>query len=199
MLPELAADAVESSNRIHLSMGSSALGSSSTITALVSAEVFYRLSERLAISRQSPVITLSDPEKIPSAMEKHAVDLVLLDLMLPRKDGFEVLAELRPLDGTGALIEGHLALHRGDREVAAEWFAAAAEPDETGRDRRTVVEALVGLAASTSSVPDASEGATSTSTNCRFRMVSAVAPSSGRLKAMMPPKADVGSVLNAFS
>ncbi|MFI7551984.1 ATP-binding protein [Micromonospora sediminimaris] len=62
----------------------------------------------------------------------------------------EVLAELRPLDGTGALIEGHLALHRGDREVAAEWFAAAAEPDETGRDRRTVVEALVGLAASTS-------------------------------------------------
>ncbi|MEG3632895.1 ATP-binding protein [Micromonospora palythoicola] len=62
----------------------------------------------------------------------------------------EVLAELRPLDGTGALIEGHLALHRGDREVAAEWFAAAAEPDEAGRDRRTVVEALVGLAASTS-------------------------------------------------
>ncbi|WBB55827.1 helix-turn-helix domain-containing protein [Verrucosispora sp. WMMD573] len=62
----------------------------------------------------------------------------------------EVLAELRPLDGTGALIEGHLALHRGAREVAAEWFTAAAEPDETGRDRRTVVEALVGLAASTS-------------------------------------------------
>ncbi|MEV2237720.1 helix-turn-helix domain-containing protein [Micromonospora sp. NPDC049891] len=62
----------------------------------------------------------------------------------------EVLAELRPLDGTGALIEGHLALHRGDREVAAEWFAAAAEPDEATRDRRTVVEALVGLAASTS-------------------------------------------------
>ncbi len=67
------------------------------------------------------------------------------------QDGRAVeLAELRPLDGTGALIEGHLALHRGDREVAAEWFAAAAEPDEAGRDRRTVVEALVGLAASTS-------------------------------------------------
>ncbi|GIJ79557.1 hypothetical protein Xph01_39890 [Micromonospora phaseoli] len=60
-----------------------------------------------------------------------------------------VLVELRPLDGAGALIEGHLALHRGDREVAAEWFAAAAEPDGTGRDWRTVVEALVGLAAST--------------------------------------------------
>ncbi|MCO1596393.1 helix-turn-helix domain-containing protein [Micromonospora sp. RHAY321] len=45
-----------------------------------------------------------------------------------------------------ALIEGNLALHRGDRELAAEWFAAAAE---AGRDRRDAVEALVGLAAST--------------------------------------------------
>ncbi|MET8305600.1 helix-turn-helix domain-containing protein [Micromonospora sp. NPDC005173] len=45
-----------------------------------------------------------------------------------------------------ALIEGNLALHRGDRELAAEWFAAAAE---VGQDRRDGVEALVGLAAST--------------------------------------------------
>ncbi|RIV39020.1 XRE family transcriptional regulator [Micromonospora radicis] len=62
----------------------------------------------------------------------------------------EVLAELRPLDGTGALVEGHLALHRGDREVAAEWFAAASDPAGADPARRTVVEALVGLAASTS-------------------------------------------------
>ncbi|MEV1155386.1 helix-turn-helix domain-containing protein [Micromonospora chokoriensis] len=48
--------------------------------------------------------------------------------------------------GLCALIEGNLALHRGDRELAAEWFAAAAE---AGQDRRDVVEALVGLAAST--------------------------------------------------
>ncbi|TBL43296.1 XRE family transcriptional regulator [Verrucosispora sp. SN26_14.1] len=61
----------------------------------------------------------------------------------------EVLAELRPLDGTGALIEGHLARHRGDREVAVEWFTAAAEMNGEDRDRRRVVEALVGLAAST--------------------------------------------------
>ncbi|NLU78006.1 XRE family transcriptional regulator [Micromonospora sp. HNM0581] len=65
-------------------------------------------------------------------------------------EAVEVLAELRPLDGTGALVEGYLAVHRGDREAAVEWFAAAAEPDETGRDRRTVVEALVGLAVSSS-------------------------------------------------
>ncbi|MFG1867861.1 ATP-binding protein [Micromonospora arborensis] len=49
--------------------------------------------------------------------------------------------------GLCALIEGNLALHQGDRELAAEWFAAAA--DDPGQDRRDVVEALVGLAAST--------------------------------------------------
>ncbi|MEU8253302.1 helix-turn-helix domain-containing protein [Micromonospora inaquosa] len=52
-----------------------------------------------------------------------------------------------PEVGLCALIEGTLALHRGDRELAAEWFAAAA--DNAGQDRRDVVEALVGLAAST--------------------------------------------------
>ncbi|MEU8128347.1 helix-turn-helix domain-containing protein [Micromonospora sp. NPDC049049] len=52
-----------------------------------------------------------------------------------------------PEAGLCALIEGNLALHRGDRELAAEWFAAAA--DHAGQDRRDVVEALVGLAAST--------------------------------------------------
>ncbi|MGW4499539.1 XRE family transcriptional regulator, partial [Micromonospora sp. NPDC004336] len=54
-----------------------------------------------------------------------------------------------PGDGVCALIEGSLALHRGDRELAAEWFAAAAEAGVEGQDRRDVVEALVGLAAST--------------------------------------------------
>ncbi|MEU4401849.1 helix-turn-helix domain-containing protein [Micromonospora orduensis] len=51
-----------------------------------------------------------------------------------------------PEVGICALIEGNLALHRGERELAAEWFAAAAD---AGHDRRDVVEALVGLAAST--------------------------------------------------
>ncbi|QGN46106.1 helix-turn-helix domain-containing protein [Micromonospora sp. WMMC415] len=54
-----------------------------------------------------------------------------------------------PADGICALIEGNLALHRGDRELAAEWFAAAAEAAADGQDRRDLVEALVGLAAST--------------------------------------------------
>ncbi|MGW3601713.1 ATP-binding protein [Micromonospora sp. NPDC005161] len=63
----------------------------------------------------------------------------------PRADD-AVLSRSGPEAGTCALIEGNLALHGGDRELAAEWFAAAAE---AAQDRRDVVEALVGLAAST--------------------------------------------------
>jgi hypothetical protein len=66
---------------------------------------------------------------------------------VPRqRSGDMALSGDGPDVGLCALIEGNLALHRGDRELAAEWFAAAAE---AGQDRRDVVEALVGLAAST--------------------------------------------------
>ena len=43
-----------------------------------------------------------------------------------------------------------------------------------------------------------SAGAMSTSTNCLPTIAPRLSPSSGRLKAMMPPKAEVGSVANAF-
>ncbi|WFE37657.1 helix-turn-helix domain-containing protein [Micromonospora sp. WMMD998] len=52
-------------------------------------------------------------------------------------------------DALRALIEGQVALNRGDRELAAEWFAAASEAGADGADRRDLVEALVGLAVST--------------------------------------------------
>ncbi|MEV0424938.1 helix-turn-helix domain-containing protein [Micromonospora sp. NPDC050495] len=58
----------------------------------------------------------------------------------------------RPEDAVCALIEGHLALRRGDREAAAEWFAAAAHAAAGARDRRDAIEALVGLAATTADV-----------------------------------------------
>ncbi|TDB72380.1 helix-turn-helix domain-containing protein [Micromonospora sp. KC721] len=68
----------------------------------------------------------------------------------------EVLTELRtgtdqgrPEEGICALIEGIVALRRGDRELAAEWFGVAAGAGAAGQDRRDVVEALVGLVAST--------------------------------------------------
>ncbi len=69
VLGALAADAVESDQRVHLSFGSSDLGRAGTVSALSSAEIFYRLAERLAISPKSPVITLSDAVTIPLAQD----------------------------------------------------------------------------------------------------------------------------------
>ena len=69
VMPELAADAVESSYRLHFSMGSSALGEASTVTALASAEIIYRLAERLAISYESPIVTTSSALTLPLASD----------------------------------------------------------------------------------------------------------------------------------
>lgn len=44
-----------------------------------------------------------------------------------------------------AAIEGRLAVARGDRVAAAEWFAAAVAAYRRGQDRRDVVESLVWL------------------------------------------------------
>jgi hypothetical protein len=76
VLPELAADAVESSYRLHLSMGSSALGETSTISALAAAEIIYRLTERLAISYQTPLVTTGSTMTLPLAQDtlRHAFE-----------------------------------------------------------------------------------------------------------------------------
>ena len=72
-------------------------------------------------------------------------------------EAVEVLAQLRSLipldgsdapdvDGPSAAIEATLAMGRGDRDMAAEWYGVAAQGYAGGRDLRDVVEALVGLA-----------------------------------------------------
>jgi predicted ATPase/DNA-binding XRE family transcriptional regulator len=52
-------------------------------------------------------------------------------------------------DGASAAIEATIALHRGDRELAAEWFTVAAQAYTGKHDLRDVAEALVGVVAST--------------------------------------------------
>ncbi|MEE6258549.1 ATP-binding protein [Plantactinospora sonchi] len=54
-----------------------------------------------------------------------------------------------PDEGICALIEAILATQRGDREWAAEWFAAAAQSSAGARDLRDVAEALVGVVVTT--------------------------------------------------
>lgn len=69
VLPEAAANAVESNTNVHFSMGSSALGQFSTLSAIASAEVIYRLTERLAIGQQTPLVTMSSPLTLPLAQD----------------------------------------------------------------------------------------------------------------------------------
>jgi predicted ATPase/DNA-binding XRE family transcriptional regulator len=52
-------------------------------------------------------------------------------------------------DGASAAIEATIALQRGDRELAAEWFTVAAYAYTGKHDLRDVAEALVGVVAST--------------------------------------------------
>jgi predicted ATPase/DNA-binding XRE family transcriptional regulator len=73
------------------------------------------------------------------------------------EEAVEVLSQLRLLlpvdgseapdvDGPSAGIEATLAMGRGDRDMAAEWYGVAAQAYAGGRDLRDVAESLVGLA-----------------------------------------------------
>lgn len=68
-LPLLAADAVESDRRLHFALGHSALGESSTVSALTSAEIVYRMAQRLAVGKHAPMITLSSAMTLPLAQD----------------------------------------------------------------------------------------------------------------------------------
>lgn len=67
----------------------------------------------------------------------------------PERGGSARLAGMSAEDPACAVLEATIALHRGERERAAEWFRLAAQLFDGGHDLRDVVVALIGLAAST--------------------------------------------------
>ena len=64
-LPLMVGSAIEANRPVHLSLGSSGLGSDKTLLSLASAELFYRISQQAAIGATSPLITTSDATSIP--------------------------------------------------------------------------------------------------------------------------------------
>ncbi|MGC4894341.1 ATP-binding protein [Micromonospora sp. DT31] len=93
-----------------------------------------------------------DDEALATAAELWPSAVVPGQRRLPSVEGLDPPGAGRDAgseDALRGLIEGHVALSRGDRELAAEWFAAAADAAVGGADRRDQVEALVGLAVST--------------------------------------------------
>ncbi|HEX8629663.1 MAG TPA: tetratricopeptide repeat protein, partial [Catenuloplanes sp.] len=129
----------------------------------------YEEAERLG-RRAIPVLeALGDP-----GHRRRALTTIGLALAQSGRTAgaLDVLAELRMLAGSRqgrdadqdtimagvggsaddpacAVVEATIAMHRGERERAAEWFRVAAQLYEGGHDVRDVVTALVGLAAST--------------------------------------------------
>ena len=113
------------------------------------ARVGGRYDEAIATARRAAALLeeLGDP-----GHRRRALSTVGLALAQSGRaeEAEDVLAELRAYDsdGAAAAIEGYLAADRGDRELAAEWFAAAASGSAARHDVRDLVEALVGLAVS---------------------------------------------------
>jgi hypothetical protein len=68
-LPLLVGESIEADRPMHLSFGSVALGGSSTIFALATAELFYNLAQRAATGAVSPIFTMSDTTIIPLAQD----------------------------------------------------------------------------------------------------------------------------------
>lgn len=84
------------------------------------------------------------------AGDAEAAERILADLRAPLSVPDDP-DERRPavIGGQIAMIEAYLALERGERELAVEWFSEAADSHAGGHDLRDVAEALVGMAAST--------------------------------------------------
>jgi hypothetical protein len=64
-MPMMVGAAIEANRPLHLSPGSAGLAGNSTLLALSSAELFYQVSQRAAISNVSPILTVSDTTAIP--------------------------------------------------------------------------------------------------------------------------------------
>jgi hypothetical protein len=60
-LPLLVDEAVESNRTPHFSLGTAAVGQSSTVAALAAAAAIYPLLTRLSFERRLPLVTLADP------------------------------------------------------------------------------------------------------------------------------------------
>ena len=174
--------------------------------SLATAEPASERLRRLGLDRGDP--RRVEPAHLAGAdAERHAVgaedDRVALDVArdLP---GEQQVARLRRRRRLGVVTTlRSLRRRRGCRRSGS----GAPSRRASGRARcgrrpaagRSICSTRVfALAAKTASASALYDGAISTSTNC-LATRSAQARSTSPLKAMMPPKAEVGSVLNAFA
>ncbi|GIG58032.1 XRE family transcriptional regulator [Longispora fulva] len=91
------------------------------------------------------------------AQDGRLADAVAVLADLRARPGYETNRAVR---GLCTSVEGYVALHRGDRVLAALRFAAAVEQLTEQHDARDALEALVGLAVSTDDAAERSDALT---------------------------------------
>lgn len=99
-----------------------------TILVVEDEESLLRLESILLTSKGYEVIGVPNGMAALEALEQQSVDLVLLDIMLPEIDGFEVCRRIKQNPETRKLPvimltakKSHEDMARGD-EVGADWY-----------------------------------------------------------------------------
>lgn len=68
-MPLMIDQSIESNQRVHVSLGSAAVGQPTTLVALAGLTLVYELAKRQAFTETLPVITVSDPITLASAQD----------------------------------------------------------------------------------------------------------------------------------
>lgn len=99
-----------------------------TILVVEDEESLLKLESILLTSRGYEVVGVPNGRAALDALEKEKIDLVLLDIMLPELDGFEVCRQIKQNPETRKLPvimltakKSHEDMARGD-EVGADWY-----------------------------------------------------------------------------
>jgi len=97
---------------------------------------------QLELDGEFTVTVTNDPRQALKAARKKKPDLILLDIMMPGKDGFEVLAELKSDLETAAIP---VIMHTGVEEEESRLRAAELYNEDyvlKSADRETLIAAI---------------------------------------------------------
>lgn len=68
-LPSMIGEAIEQNRPVHVSLGTSSLGSENTLVTLANAELFYQVTRRAVIGTAAPIFTVGDASALPLAQD----------------------------------------------------------------------------------------------------------------------------------